>query len=99
MPKTNNKTCPKEKLLTLIGQQFTYHKQQCEVIELLDDCQLVLQVLQQDTSIQATQYGEGHRAVPVTHVIPVFDSEGALHPDLEVMGIDELLCEQLSNLN
>lgn len=87
-----NKHCPREKLLALIGQQLTYHQQQCEIIELLDDCQLVVQVLQDETSIQPTQYGEGHRAVPVTYVIPIFDGEGDLHPEIVATG----LCEKLS---
>lgn len=82
----NNKfTC--DKLLVLLGRQLVYQNQKCEIIELLDGCELVLQVLESETSIQATQYGEGHRNVPTTHIIPVFDGEGNLHPDI----VDPLL--------
>lgn len=80
-----------EDLLALLGQQVTYQQQKCEIIELLDGCELVLQVLESDTSIQATQYGEGHRDVPVTYVLPVCDGEGNLHADLIALGVEALL--------
>lgn len=80
-----------EHLLALIGQQVVYQQQQCEIIELLDGCKLVLQVLEDDTNIQATQYGEGHRAVPVTYILAVFDGEGELHAELKSAGLDLLL--------
>jgi hypothetical protein len=82
---------PCEKLRALIGQQVKYHQHSCEIIELLDGCELVLQVLADDTSIQATQYGDGHRTVPVTYTLPIFDGEGNLHPELETAGLGELL--------
>jgi hypothetical protein len=88
MPKNN--CCHKQHLLTLIGEQVDYHNQRCEIIELLDDCQFVLQVLQNETNIQATQYGEGHRTVPVTHVVPIFDGEGEIHPELKSSGLNFL---------
>ena len=78
-------------LLILLGQQVVFQQIRCEIIELLDGCELVLQVLEDDTSIQATQYGEGHRAVPVTYVLPVFDGEGDLHADLISAGLEQLL--------
>jgi len=80
-----------EQLLTLIGQQLVYQQQRCEIIELLDDCELVLQVLEQDSTIQATQYGEGHRSAPKTYTLPVFDGEGELHPELIIAGLEPLL--------
>lgn len=80
-----------EQLLTLIGQQLVYQQQQCEIIELLDGCELVLQVLESDTNIQATQYGEGHRTVPTTYTLSIFDGEGELHPELILAGIEPLL--------
>ena len=82
-----------EHLLTLIGRQVEYMQQQCEIIELLDGCEFVLQVLKDDTNIQATQYGEGHRAVPVTYILPVFDGEGDLHAELISAGLDKLLTD------
>lgn len=85
-----NNSCHKEHLLTLIGEQVTYHNQRCEIIELLDDCQFVLQVLKDEKNIQATQYGEGHRTVPVTHVVPIFDGEGEVHPELKANGLNIL---------
>lgn len=84
-------------LLALIGQQVVYHQQQCEIIELLDGCELVLQVLEKDVSIQPTQYGEGHRAVPVTYTLSVFDAEGHLHAELIAAGLDKLLSQYLPN--
>lgn len=86
-----NKKFQCEHLLALLGQQVVYQQQQCEIIELLDGCELVLQVLEADTSIQATQYGEGHRDVPVTYILSVFDGEGELHTELIAAGIDVLL--------
>ncbi len=78
-------------LLTLIGRQVIYQQQQCEIIELLDDSEFVLQALEDDTNIQPSQYGEGHRNVPVTYVVPIFDGAGDLHPDLIAAGLDALL--------
>ena len=80
-------------LLALIGQQVLFQQQQCEIIELLDGREFVLQVLKNDTNIQATQYGEGHRDVPVTHVLPIFDGEGDLHAELIAAGLDSLLAK------
>lgn len=91
-----NKQFECEHLLALLGQQVVYQHQQCEIIELLDDCELVLQVLESnDTSIQATQYGEGHRAVPSTHILPVYDGEGELHTEMIAAGIHALLEKHL----
>ena len=86
-----NKIYTIEHLLTLIGQQVVYQQQQCEIIELLDGCEFVLQVLEDDINIQATQYGEGHRAVPVTYILSVFDGEGELHAELITAGLHLLL--------
>ncbi|MDH5357775.1 MAG: hypothetical protein OEW63_04010 [Gammaproteobacteria bacterium] len=88
-----NRIYTNEHLLTLIGQQVVYQRQQCEIIELLDGCEFVLQVLEDDISIQATQYGEGHRAVPVTYTLSVFDGEGELHTELVSAGLHLLLSE------
>lgn len=89
MPAKSNITC--DDLLTLIGQQIVYYRQNCEIIELLDGCELVLQVLAAESNIQPTQYGEGHRPVPVTYTVPAFDGEGELHADLKAAGLDKLL--------
>jgi len=86
-----NRQYSHEQLLTLIGQQLVYQQQQCEIIELLDDCQIVIQVLEDNTNIQSTQYGEGHRAVPVTYSLAICDGEGRLHSDMLAAGIDKLL--------
>src|SRR5690554_4947123 len=91
MPRNHKFTA--DDLLNLIGQQVVYHYQRCEIIELLDGCELVLQELNQGSNIQATQYGEGHRPVPVTHVLPIFDGEGELHTELIAAGLDRLLRE------
>lgn len=86
-----HKTIVMQDLLALIGRQIIFQHQQCEIVELLDDCKFVLQVLENDTNIQATQYGEGHRAVPVTYILPIFDGEGGLHADLLAAGLQNLL--------
>lgn len=86
-----NKAIVMQDLLALIGRQVVFQRQQCEIVELLDDCKFVLQVLENDTNIQATQYGEGHRAVPVTYILPIFDGEGDLHADLLAAGLQNLL--------
>ena len=85
MPADDKKSS--DELLCLLGQQLIHRQQQCEIIEVLDNTELVLQVLRHDTHIQATQYGEGHRAVPVTYILPIFDEEGSLHPDLKLAGV------------
>jgi hypothetical protein len=92
MPRNSN--IPSEDLLALIGQQVSYHHHRCEIIELLDGSELVLQVLEDDHSIQPTQYGEGHRNVPKTYTLPVFDGEGNLHAELVAAGLDRLLPAQ-----
>lgn len=89
MPTNHN--LKSEQLLALIGQRLVYQQQQCEIIELLDDSQLVLQALESDDNIQATQYGEGHRAVPKTYMLSIFDGEGELHPEFITAGLKPLL--------
>ena len=87
----NNKTIGRQELLALIGRQIVFQQQQCEIVELLDDCKFVLQVLENDRNIQATQYGEGHRTVPVTYILPIFDGEGNLHAELLATELQNLL--------
>jgi len=77
--------------LALIGRQIFFQQQQCEIVELLDDCKFVLQVLENDRNIQATQYGEGHRTVPVTYILPIFDGAGNLHAELLGTELQSLL--------
>ena len=50
-------------------------------------------LLENDINIQATQYGEGHRAVPVTYILSVFDGEGELHAELITAGLHLFLSE------
>ncbi|HIC45702.1 MAG TPA: hypothetical protein EYM37_04615 [Methylophaga aminisulfidivorans] len=82
-----------EELLALIGRQVSYQQHRCEIIELLDGAELILQVLESGHNIQPNQYGEGHRPVPVTYTLPVFDGEGNLHAELIAAGLDKLLCQ------
>jgi hypothetical protein len=80
-------------LLALIGQQVTYQQHQCEIVELLDSSVLVLQVVAQvahqddDYQIQPTQHGEGHREVPMTFTLDVFDVDGEPHPELIALNL------------
>lgn len=90
MPAKNNFITTQD-LLALIGRQIVYQQQSCEIVELLDDCQFVLQVLDDESNIQATQYGEGHRKVPMTHVLPIFDGDGELHAELIAVGLQAYL--------
>jgi hypothetical protein len=48
-------------------------------------------VLENGRNIQATQYGEGHRTVPVTYILPIFDGVGNLHAELLDLGLQNLL--------
>ena len=93
MPANNKFSC--ENLLTLLGRQVVHQNQKCEIIELLDGCELVLQALENETSIQATQYGEGHRNVPATYILPVFDGEGSFHADIIAAGLDVIITNSL----
>lgn len=95
MPAKNDFSC--DDLLRLIGLQVSYHGHHCEIIELIDDCSLVLQQLETGSHIQPSQYGEGHRTVPVTYTVPVFDAEGELHPELVAAGLAEALRQHLSD--
>jgi hypothetical protein len=88
---TKNSIIITDDLLALIGRQVVYQRQSCEIVELLDGCEFVLQVLDDESNIQATQYGDGHRTVPVTYVLPIFDGEGELHADLLAAGLQALL--------
>jgi len=88
---TANKGLSSKQLLTLIGHQLVYQEDLCEIIEILDECELVLQVLESESSIQATQYGEGHRTVPMTYILPLYDGEGELHAEIILAGIEPLL--------
>ena len=90
MPQKNS-TITTDDLLALIGRQVIYQQQLCEIVELLDGCQYVLQALDQQSNIQATQYGEGHRTVPKTYIVSVYDSEGELHADFLAAGLQALL--------
>lgn len=92
-----NSTITIEHLLALIGRQIVYQKHVCEIVELLDGRVFVLQVLEDNKNIQPTQYGQGHRTVPVTYVLPIFDGEGELHADLLAAGLQVLLPEQASS--
>ena len=87
----NNKTIGRQDLLALIGRQIVFQQQQCEIVELLDDGKFVRQVLENDRNIHATQYGEGHRTVPVTYILPIFDGAGNLHAELLATELQKLL--------
>lgn len=84
-----------QNLLALIGRQVIYQQHQCEIIELLDECTLVLQTViamtpaadsDDGSQIQATQHGEGHREVPMTFSLSAFDVDGELNPELVALG-------------
>lgn len=73
-------------VLSYIGRCVVHQQQCCEVIDVLDERFLVLQAVTDVAAadcncIQATQHGEGHRQVPVTHTIMVCDTEGVEQAD------------------
>ena len=49
----------------------------------------MLQVLEDDSDMRVTQYG--NRDVPVTYVLPIFNDEGDLHIELVAAGVYSLL--------
>jgi len=70
-------------LRQIIGEQVNYKGKMCEIIEIiesdsLENLSLVLEVNQQ-TAIQANQFGEAHRRTPETLTIPVYP-KGKRHP-------------------
>ena len=66
-----------EQLRGMIGIEIYHNNKTCQVIEVLEDGpSLVLQHLEPDTvSIQTNQYGNAHRRVPETFLIPVLSED------------------------
>ena len=65
------------RLRSLIGVQVRYQNRLCQVIEILEDePALILQELDQRSTIQPDQHGEAHRRVPPTITVPVLDKDG-----------------------
>jgi hypothetical protein len=66
----------------MIGQTVIVDDKHYLVIEVLEQStELVLQVKQSDTYIQANQHGDAHRVVPTTLTIPVLTADKTgLHP-------------------
>ena len=83
-------TTTHQDLLRYIGRSVVHQQQCCEVVDVLDKRFLVLQVITDVAAadcncIQATQHGEGHRQVPVTHTIMVCDAEGVEQADFTAL--------------
>jgi hypothetical protein len=69
---------PLDALRDMIGLRVLHGGRTCEVIEVLEEGPaLVLQCCDQDSVIQADQYGEAHRRAPETHVVSVLDPRRA----------------------
>lgn len=75
-------------LKLLLGKQLDYKGTQCEVIDVLeDDPALVLKNLEDESSIQADQYGEAHRRAPETFTVNVYTPDHQPKPLIERMVI------------
>lgn len=65
-----------EQIHNMIGLQVKYHEVNCQVVEIIEDgLAVVLEDLEQHTSIQGDQHGEAHRKVPKTYTISVFNED------------------------
>lgn len=69
-------------LRNIIGQNVVYEGYACRIIEVLEEPMfLVLQISTDETIIQPNQYGDAHRRVSETFIIPVLTVDRmALHP-------------------
>lgn len=83
-----------DQLHHLIGVQVRYQGVRCQVVEILEDGPtLVLQDMEQHTSIQPDQLGEANRRVPTTFTVPVWHPLEGFNPaflDLQVLDAGEV---------
>jgi hypothetical protein len=77
-----------------IGREVNHQGTHCRIIEVLEDGPtLVLQDTGSDRVVQDNRFGEAHRRVPPTFVVPVTyrhpDGSRALHPDFLALELDQ----------
>lgn len=73
-------------LKLLLGKSLDYKGTPCEVIDVLeDDPSLVLRSLDNDSRIQADQYGEAHRRAPETFTVSAYGPDLKPRPLIEKM--------------
>lgn len=79
----NNLSISLPLLRNMIGRHVVYHGYACRIIEILEEqMSLVLQISTNDTIIQPNQFGDAHRRVSETFIIPVFTADQmAFHPE------------------
>jgi len=69
-------TITKEQIRSMIGLQVKHHQVYCRVVEILEDGPaIILEDMEQHSSIQADQHGEAHRRVPQTYTIEVLSCD------------------------
>ena len=65
-----------EQIRNMIGLQVKHHEVNCQVVEIIEDgLAIVLEDLEQHTSIQGDQHGEAHRKVPKTYTVSVLSED------------------------
>lgn len=75
-----------EKLRRKIGMHAWHQGQECCIVELLEDKPALILVAEDTNSIQANQFGNPHRRVPLSFIVQVLSSDGQeLHPDYQAL--------------
>lgn len=75
-----------ETLRKKIGMLVLHLGQECRVVELLEDDPALVLVADDTDSIQADQFGNAHRKVPLTYIIQVLSPDKQeLHPDYQAL--------------
>lgn len=75
-----------EALRKKIGMRVWHLGQECRVVELLEDEPALVLVADDTDSIQADQFGNAHRKVPMSHIVQVLSHDKQeLHPDYQAL--------------
>ena len=80
-----------DRLRGLIGRRVLHRGLVCQVVEILEEGPtLVLRDYESPPTIQPDQFGEAHRLVPRSVILPVWAGAGNLSPEfLELDLLDE----------
>lgn len=75
-----------EKLRKQIGLRVWHLGQECRVVELLEDEPALVLVASDTDSIQADQFGNAHRKVPMSYIVQVLTHDKQeYHPDYQAL--------------
>lgn len=75
-----------EVLRKKIGLRVWHQGQECCVVELLEDEPALILVAGDTDSIQADQFGNAHRKVPMSYIVQVLSHDRReLHPDYQAL--------------